>query len=67
MRNASERLSDEFSEYITEKNQAEQRAKQLTARDPSADTNSIALLIAELDRKIIDCHDRAKKLGTSLY
>ena len=67
MRNASGRLYDEFCGYISEKNDAEKRAKQLTARDPNADTASIVMFIAELDRKILECHERAKKLGTSLY
>jgi hypothetical protein len=62
MRNASERLYDEFCGYITEKNQAEQRARQLLAKDPNADTNGIALFIAELDRKIMECHEQARKL-----
>lgn len=67
MRNASERLYDEFCGYISEKNNAEQRAKHLLANDPNTDTASLALFIAELDRKILECHERAKKLGTSLY
>jgi hypothetical protein len=67
MRNASERLYDEFCGYITEKNQAEQRARHLLANDTNADTASIAMLIAELDRKIMECHEQARKLGTSLY
>ena len=67
MRNLSERLYDEFCGYITEKNQAEQRARQLLAADPNADTASIAAFIADLDRKIIECHEQARKLGTSLY
>ena len=28
---------------------------------------SIALFIADLDRKILECHEQAKKLGTALY
>ena len=67
MRNASDRLHDEFSGYITEKHEAEQRAKRLLAADPNADTSSISMLIADLDRKISECHEQAKKLGTSLY
>ena len=67
MRNASERLYDEFCGYISEKNDAEQRARQLLANDPNADTASIAMFIAELDRKIVECHEQARKLGTSRY
>jgi len=67
MRNASERLYDEFCGYISEKNEADKRARRLLAEDPNADTASIALFIAELDRKILECHEQAKKLGTSLY
>jgi hypothetical protein len=67
MRNASERLYDEFSGYTSEKNEAEQRARQLLAADPNADIASIALFIADLDRKIMECHEQAEKLGTSLY
>jgi signal transduction histidine kinase len=48
-------------------NQAEQRAKQLLAKGPNADTNSIAVFIADLNRKITECHEQARKLGTSLY
>ena len=67
MRNASERLSDEFTGYVSEKTEAEQRARMLLARDPNADTKNLAMLIADLDRKINECHEQAKKLGTSLY
>jgi len=34
MRNASERLYDEYSGYISEKVEAEKRAKSLLASDP---------------------------------
>jgi len=67
MRNASQRLYDEFAGYIAEKSQAEQRSRQLLSADPNADTSSIAMLIAELDTKIQECHEQAKKLGTALY
>jgi hypothetical protein len=67
LRNASERLYDEFCGYINEKNEAEQRARQLLRTDPNADTASLALFIADLDRKITECHEQARKLGTSLY
>jgi hypothetical protein len=67
MRNASERLYDEFSGYTSEKHETEQSARQLLAADPNADTSSIALFIADLDTKIMECHEQAKKLGTSLY
>jgi hypothetical protein len=48
-----------------------QKRRHTTVREKpaisNADTASIALFIAALDRKIIECHEQAKKLGTSLY
>src|SRR5438067_1693572 len=67
MRNASERLADEYNGYASEKTAAEQQIRRLLARDPNADTANLTQVIADLDQKISECREQAKKLGTALY
>ena len=67
MRNASERLADEYNGYVSEKTASEQQVRRLLARDPNADTANLTRLITDLDKKIAECHERAQKLGTALY